>query len=81
MYKKNCRKEKSMFKGSFFSTTKLKINDLLWLAYMYLNKTPIAGIMATSNIKSEATTAWTKYIRQLLADNVSIEEVQIGDRT
>jgi hypothetical protein len=39
---------------------------------------PIAGVMGTSNIKFEATKAWTRYIRQLLADNVNIEVVKIG---
>jgi hypothetical protein len=43
---------------------------------MYLHKMPIAGIMAPSNIQSEATNARTKYKRQLLAYVVNIEEVK-----
>jgi hypothetical protein len=43
---------------SFYVTNKLAINDLLWLDYMYIDKMPIAGIIATSKIHSEATTAW-----------------------
>jgi hypothetical protein len=35
---------------------------------------PKAGIIATSKIHSEATTEWTKYIRQLLADNLNMKK-------
>ena len=45
---------------------------------MYLYKMPIHGVMATSGVHSEAITAWTMYIRQLVADMVNTEEVQIG---
>jgi hypothetical protein len=41
----------------------------------------MAGIKATSKIQSEATTEWSKHIRQLLADNVNSEEVQITGLT
>jgi hypothetical protein len=78
VYKKNSRTQKSLFKEGFFTTTKLAITELPWLAYIYHQKMPIASTIATSKIHSKVTTACKKYIRQLLAENGNIEEVQIG---
>jgi hypothetical protein len=44
---------------------------------MYVTYNADSQYKATSNIQSKATIAFTKYIRQLLADNVNIKEVQI----
>jgi hypothetical protein len=65
---KKLQNRKSFFKGSFLTTKNCAIYDLIWLAYIYLYLMPISGIIATYKIHSEATTAWKKYIRQLLAD-------------
>lgn len=77
-YKKSCRKQISIFKTSFFSTSKLKINEILWISYLYLHKTPISEIVKTVGVGSEAVCNWTSYVRQLLAENINYEQVQIG---
>lgn len=76
--KKSCRTSRSVFNKTFFSKTKLPINTVLWITYMYLHKMPVSGIIATSGVQSEAVSNWTHYIRQLCADSVREEEVIIG---
>lgn len=76
--KSSCRKTHSIYKNTFFTTSKIPLNILLWTCYTYLNKMPIDGIMNTSGVGSEAITAWTKYLRQLLADCVEFKDVVIG---
>lgn len=76
--KRTCKKEISIFKHTFFENTKMPLNSLIWIAYMYLHKMPISGIISTSGIHSEAVSEWTKFIRQMVADCVESEQVKIG---
>lgn len=50
------------------------INTVLWTCYIYLNKMQIEGIINTSGFVSEAITAYTKYLQQILADNMKFAE-------
>lgn len=39
--KKRCKKEKLMLEGTFFETSKIRLNKLLFMCYEYLKKTPL----------------------------------------
>jgi hypothetical protein len=46
---------------------------------LYLHKLPISSLKATTGIGSDAICNLTSYLRQMLADSVNFEEVQVGD--
>lgn len=77
-FRKSCSNQTALFKHTFFATSKIKINDLLWLSYLYLNKLPTSGLICALGLGSEAVCGWTSYIRQLLGDTINFEQVKIG---
>ena len=48
--KKNCRKQKSGRKGSFFYGLRLQINQVLFISYFWLNKILPTSVKIMSNV-------------------------------
>lgn len=75
---KSCRKELSIFKNSFFSSSNLEVRKILEIAYLYLFHMPIKFIITSTGVYSESICAWTSFIRQACADAIDYEHVRIG---
>lgn len=78
--KKSCGKEIGLFRKTFMENCNLGLGNLFLLTYLYLHKVPTQSILLMLGIGSETMCSWTKYIRQLLADNVEFEDVVIGGK-
>lgn len=76
--KKSCRKEISIFVGSFFSENRIGIHKILMICYLYVMKSPVTSISSMVSIHSESINHWTSHFKKHVADNVSFSEVIIG---
>lgn len=76
--KKKCRQSRSIFKNTFFSSARMGIHKLLQACYLYLLKIEIKSIMILTGISSKTISDWLGFVRQLVGEDVSLEETQIG---
>jgi hypothetical protein len=76
---KDCRKAFSMLANTFFSGTKLPVNDILLFAYLWLLKTPIQSIMMQiGGMSSETAANWNSFLYELVAWDMETMECKIG---
>jgi hypothetical protein len=76
--KKYCRKEVSIFQGSFFSKIKMPICDVMNIAYLWLSGATHKTLCSAGAHAKKTVTAFTGYFRQMLATNVEDEQITIG---
>ncbi len=76
--KTRCRNQKSIFKDTIFYKSNLKLNIILHIAYLYLLKMPIKGIMTSTGCSPNTITKWCLNVRQLCTDSLELEEKKIG---
>lgn len=76
--KKSCAKAISIFKGSFFQNSKIKCNEVLHIAYLWLAKVKATSIITITGNASDTITAYIKHLNQLIADNIREEDCIIG---
>ena len=72
--KKSCRKETSILKDSVFSKTRIKINEALLIAYLWLSKCSHSSIMLITGHSNSTVTNYLHDLRQLVgcvSDNIS----------
>lgn len=75
---RDCEKQVSIRANSFFSQSKLPIQKILLLGYLWLSKVSVSSCILISGCSSTTISAFVGYFRQLVADNVEIEDVKIG---
>jgi IS1 family transposase len=75
---KNCRKEVSMFKSSFFSMCKLECCEILNLAYMWICGASHTILLALGDHSSATVCSFMSYFNQLVGNMVTDENCQIG---
>ena len=78
--KKNCRKNVSLLKNTIFYNSKININVVLQICYLYLIKTPKKGIMNWTGCSSNTIVYWETWTRQILAKSLTMKENKIGGK-
>lgn len=73
-----CRKQESVFKGTFFSKTKLRCDQIMNLAYHWLSGSTHKQLSIIGGHSSATITAFTDYFKQLLSNNLDEENSIIG---
>lgn len=76
--KKNCRREESERKGSFFFGLRLPLNQILFLAYLWTNKIPPTVMKSMTGIAIQTVVDMRKYFRQLVGAHLEDLHDQIG---
>lgn len=61
-----------------FSGCQIPVNLNLLICYHYLPKTSTSEIVKMAGVQTEAVTALTTYLRELLSDSLDFEDIQIG---
>lgn len=74
----SCRTQVSMMKKTFFEASKVSVNKILQLCYLYLLGTPVNGLVEATSLSSRTITSWLKYTRQILGDFVDFNDTMIG---
>ncbi|KCZ79531.1 hypothetical protein H312_03072 [Anncaliia algerae PRA339] len=63
--KKSCNRRVSIYEKTFFESSKIKINKLLLLCYMYLVcDCSVNGIKMSLVCSSKTISRWLEYLRQ-----------------
>lgn len=75
---RNCRKTKSIFCDSFFAGTKIKINEALYMAYLWLVKSTISSIVIQTGHSSQTVTKYVRRLRDLVGSTLSPIKERIG---
>jgi hypothetical protein len=76
--KKQCRKEISMWSGSFFSKIKMQCCDVMNIAYFWLCGASHTTLRAIGGHTHKTITAFMSYFRELLGSNVEQNDCVIG---
>lgn len=77
-FKSGCRKSLSIRTNSFFSKSKLNCSKIMLLGYLWLVKVPITSIILISGCSPNTITAFAKYFRELVSDNLDETDLKIG---
>ncbi|KII67994.1 hypothetical protein RF11_01995 [Thelohanellus kitauei] len=75
---RKCLKQKSIISKTFFDNSKIRVNKVLHISYLFLIGTPVVGIIEITGLSSATVTEWTRFIRQILADSVDFSDTVIG---
>ena len=75
---KKCRKSKSIFHDSFFAGVKIKANELLYMAYLWLAKSTVSSIILQTGHSSRTVTNYIEHLRQLVGSTLSPIKERIG---
>lgn len=76
--KRDCRREISLKKGSFFSGHRLPCGDILLLAYFWLCKVSNTTAVTMSGNSRTAVAGFYSYFRELVSGSLDEEDTQIG---
>ncbi|KCZ76582.1 hypothetical protein H311_02417, partial [Anncaliia algerae PRA109] len=77
--KKSYNRRVSIYEKTFFESSKIKINKLLLLCYMYLVcDCSVNGIKMSLGCSSKTISRWLEYLRQLVGESVPEEKMTIG---
>ena len=76
--KKECRKEVSIFKGSFFEKCKIPCCDVMNLAYLWLCGASYTTLLSATQHSPNTVTSFLKYFNQLVGESLQEETTQIG---
>uniref|UniRef100_A0A0K0ER96 Transposase n=1 Tax=Strongyloides stercoralis TaxID=6248 RepID=A0A0K0ER96_STRER len=76
--RRNCRKSVAVRKGTFFAGQCLPLGEILHVAYLWLLKTPVAGIISQCGLSSATVCSYLKYFRQLVSDALEEQDCVIG---
>jgi transposase-like protein len=74
----NCRKTTSIFKDSFFATSKLQCCDVLLIGYLWLCKSSYSSILQMTGHSSATITDYIGFFRDLVAGSLNDEDTIIG---
>jgi transposase-like protein len=76
----SCKKSRSILAGSFFATTKLRVDAVLEIGYYWLAKVSRDAIVDITGHSSATVTKMLGYYRQLVGDSLDMEDLVIGGR-
>jgi IS1 family transposase len=76
--KRSCRKEASMWAGSFFFHCKIPCNDVMNLAYLWICGATHSVLCSATGHTHETVTAFMGYFRELVASYVEEDGCVIG---
>ena len=74
-----CRKSISLFKHTFFSLSKLSMNEVLEMAYYWLCGCSRSSILSITGYSSATVTSYLGYFLQLVSSSLDESDTQIGD--
>lgn len=74
---RKCSYEKTIFKNTFFATSRVEIHKILVMSYLFLYKTPITSIVEMTQLSSHTVCDYTLYVREMLSDAVELSDVVI----
>ena len=75
---RDCRKETSLFRGSFFSNIRLSANKALHFAFLWLCGATSTTITAYLGISSKTAANYISFFQNLVADSLENEDFKIG---
>ena len=75
---RRCRKTSSIYKGSFFSLSKLSCAKVLQIGYFWLGGGNHSQIVNYTGCSKPTVTAYMGYYRQLVASSLDSEDTTIG---
>jgi transposase-like protein len=73
-----CKQEISLKKNSFFFGHKMDCSKILFLGYLWINKTPTTSMVSMSGMSSRTICSFQNYFRQLVTDAMEMEDALIG---
>ena len=76
--RRDCNKEISLRKGSFFYGSALACTKILYLGYQWLHKTPTVEIVRMTGHSSRTVCNFQKHFRNLVASDLSESSTLIG---
>jgi transposase-like protein len=74
----SCRKAISIFVGSFFSKNRLRCNEIMHLAYLWLTGCTSETMLHHVGHSTATISAYRQYFRQLVAEMVDSDDMIIG---
>jgi transposase-like protein len=78
--RKGCRKAISIFNNSFFSGCKLPINEVLFIAYNWINRTKRNNLVNITTHSRPTITTYYNYFRDLIAFTIDQMDTKIGGK-
>src|SRR6185437_4731448 len=75
---RNCRKTQSIFTNSWFENTRLPVNRVIKIYYLWLLKVPMTSISIYTDTASNIITYYVNNIRNLVGSQVQLCEQKIG---
>jgi transposase-like protein len=76
--KRNCGRAFSILKNTFFGSTRLSVDKILLLSYLWLCRTPTTGIIQQLKLSPNTVCNWCNHLRQLVALDIQQEGDKIG---
>ena len=73
-----CRTRCSIFEGSMFARSHLKVNHILFLMWLFLLQTPVTKTMAALGISAHTACNWYQFLRVGIADGLNEQDLVIG---
>ena len=77
-YAKKCRKSISIFKNTFFYKSKLKVNDIMHLAYFWLCESSSLCAEKYFGFSDKTIAYYFKHFRELVSDSLDNQDFKIG---
>ena len=76
--KKSCSKKVSVLLNSFFAKSRLKCNEILLIAYLWLSKAIYSAILDTTGHSTVTVTGFMKSCHELITETLDAEDEMIG---
>lgn len=77
----NCHKSYSVLLNTFFENSKLPLNKILLLAYLWIFRTPVTSAVEMCNVSNQSACDYYEYFENLVADEISDTIGKIGGKT
>lgn len=73
-----CKKSLSIFSGTFFARNRIKCNEVMHLAYLWLTNCSSETIIQHTGHTAETVSAYKRHFRQLVGDTLETDDMIIG---
>ena len=74
----SCKKGFSIFRNSFFASQRLKCNEILHLAYLWLTNCSLKTIQIHTGHSTTTISTYLGYFRQLISETIDTDDTMIG---
>jgi hypothetical protein len=75
---RKCRKENSLKKHTFFYGSMLKSSQIIYMAYLWLNKVTVSSAIMNTGHSSHTISSFYRHFRSLVASTLQEEDQVIG---